>query len=75
MVPVNIKVSLHNLGKTELDILPVCSGNLLSLIFSVKRFPKSNSYMLNVMSHEENVDGVAAGLGETEESIEKYFDL
>ena len=29
----------------------------------------------DILCNEENVDGVAAGLGETEESIEKYFDL
>lgn len=70
MVPVNIKVSLHNLGKAELDILPVWFVQEIFDLF-IWKIP----YMLDVMSHEENVDGVAAGLGETEESIEKYFDL
>ena len=31
--------------------------------------------MLCVVSHEEDVDGVAARLRETEEGVEKYLDV
>ena len=33
------------------------------------------SYMLEVVSHEEDVDRVAASLRETEESVEKDLDV